>query len=104
MSTEAIVIPEGRPKSGRIWKPKQKARFSSIKRAGLLKNQSKTFEERQVERIQKAKVLGLERDMREESKQKRAADIERILEKRKRIAEGEKKNAVYQQVINISIT
>lgn len=99
MSTETVVIPEGRPKSGRIWKPKQKARFSSIKRAGLLKNQSKTFEERQAERIQKAKVLGLERDMREESKQKRLAEKERILEKRRKIAEAEKKNAVYQEVI-----
>ena len=99
MSTESsIIIPEGRPQSGRVWKAKQTSRFSSIKRAGLLKNQSKTYEERQIERQQKAKVLELEREMREESKQKRAADIERILEKRKRVAEGEKKNAVYQQV------
>ena len=92
-------IPEGRPKSGRVWKVKQKSRASSLLRTGMLKNQSKTFEERQQIREEKKRVLDLEKEMKEETQRKAEAEKLRRMERKKRLMEAEFKNTSYQAVI-----
>lgn len=91
-------VPDGVPKSGRIWKTKQTARSSSQLRKGILKNQSKTYEEREAIRLQKLKVHELEKEMKEETIQKRETEKQRRLERKKRIMEAEFKNTSYQMV------
>lgn len=91
-------IPDGKPKSGRTWKVKQKSRASSQLRTGIQKILTKTYEERQVIKEQKQKVLELERNMKDETKLKRKGEILRQQERKKRLMEAEFKNTSYQAV------
>ena len=98
MVTAAKDIPDGKPKSGRIWKIKQTSRASSQLRTGIQKVLSKTYEERQVLKEQKQKVLDLERNMKSETKEKRHEETLRQQERKKRLMEAEFKNTSYQAV------
>lgn len=91
-------VPEGIPKSGRIWKPKQTQRFSAQQRTGFLKNQCKTFEEREEIRKRKLQVLELEREMKEERKRKMQEKKERREEQERRRKENEYKSSAFQVV------
>ena len=90
------TIPDGIPKSGRVWKVKQTSRASALLRTGLLQNQIKTLEEKQIIRTKKATILQLEREMKEESKKKREIQKEKRLENNKRRMANEYKNTSYQ--------
>lgn len=90
------TIPDGIPKSGRVWKVKQTSRASALLRTGLLQNQIKTLEEKQIIRNKKAAILQLEREMKEESKKKREIQKEKRLENNKRRMANEYKNTSYQ--------
>lgn len=92
------TIPEGRPKSGRVWKVKQKTRFSLQQRSGFLDNLNKSWEEKELIRKKKQQVLQLERDMKEEKRLKKIAERERREAQQKRRMENEYKNSVYQTV------
>jgi predicted phage tail protein len=90
--------PEGVPKSGRTWKTKQTQRFSAQQRTGFLKNQCKSFDEREAIRKQKQQVLGLEREMVEDKKKKIREKKERRVEQEKRRKENEYKSSAFQVV------
>lgn len=92
----AIHIPEGRPKSGRIWKLKQTTRFSFQQRQGVVSHLNKSFEEKELAREKKDRMLSLEREMREDNKRKAIEEKQRREDQQKRRMENEYKNSVYQ--------
>ena len=96
MVAEKPVIPEGRPKSGRVWKVKQKTRASAQNRRGVVAHMSRTFEEKERLRTEKDRVLSLERELKAEKKQKVLEEKERREAQQKRRMENEYKNSVYQ--------
>ena len=93
-------IPDGVPKSGRVWKVKQRTRASAQLRTGLQKNLTKTYEERLLIKNRKQEVVNIERSMKEDAKQKRADALAKRAEKKKRLMEAEFKNTSYQAVSN----
>jgi hypothetical protein len=90
------MIPEGRPKSGRTWKVKQKTRASTQNRQGVVAHMAKTFEEKERLRMEKERMLSYERELKEEKKQKIADEKTRRDEQQKRRMENEYKTSVYQ--------
>ena len=95
-----VVIPEGKPKSGRVWKTKQTERFSSIKREGILKHLSKSYEYKQANKQKLLLARALEAEMKEATKQKVMEKRARKEENLKRRAENEYKSASYQSINN----
>ena len=91
-------VPEGLPKSGRIWKVKQRTRASAQLRTGFLKNLTKTREEREVIRLKKVQVQQLEKEMKEEKHKKIQAEKDRREQQDKRRLENEYKSSAYQVV------
>jgi Cgr1 family len=89
-------IPEGRPKSGRTWKVKQTSRFSFQQRQGVVGHLNKTFEEKEEIRQKKERMLTLEREMKEENRQKAIEEKQRREDQQKRRMANEYKNSVYQ--------
>ena len=99
MVKEGVVsIPDGKPKSGRVWKIKQKFRSSVQQRSGVLSHLNKSFEEKQAIRAKKASILQLEREMKDEKKQKLLDAKIRREEQQKRRMANEYKNSVYQEL------
>ena len=96
MGIEKANIPEGKPKSGRPWKVKQKTLSSAQHRQGIVSHLSRTFEEKEKLRIDKERTLSLEREMKDEKKQKIREEKERREAQQKRRMENEFKNSVYQ--------
>lgn len=94
-------IPDGVPASGRVWKVKQTQRASAQQRSGFLKSLNKSFEEKQMIRQQKKQVLDLERELKQQNKDKRVAEIKRREERKKLIMANEYKNSSYQVVSSI---
>ena len=92
----AIHIPEGRPKSGRHWKLKQTTRFSFQQRQGVVSHLNKSFEEKELIREKKERMLALEREMKEDNKRKAIEEKQRREDQQKRRMENEYKNSVYQ--------
>lgn len=89
-------IPEGRPKSGRTWKVKQTSRFSFQQRQGVVGHLNKTLEEKEEIRQKKDRMLALEREMKEENRQKAIEEKQRREDQQKRRMANEYKNSVYQ--------
>ena len=94
----AEVIPDGRPKSGRVWKTKQQARFSTIKRSGMMNFLCKTREEKEVKRIAHQNMKELEKELKDEKKAKLAEEKRKREERNQRRLANEYKNSVYQVI------
>ena len=94
----APQIPQGRPKSGRIWKLKQTMRFSSQQRQGVVSHLNNTFVEKERLRENRDRMLSLEREMKEAKKQEMREEKERREAQKKRRMENEYKNSVYQSL------
>jgi len=91
-------IPEGIPKSGRIWKIKQTSRSSSQFRKGISSHLCKTFEDKLIEKQRKLDVKELEKSMVAETKRKHQEVKEKREEKKKLRTENEFKNVSYQML------
>lgn len=91
-------IPDGIPKSGRIWKKKQTVRSSTIKRQGVLKHLSNSFEKKRLLEQQQKQTKEYEKELRNETKQKKIDARLRREENQKRRMENEYKSVVVQQV------
>jgi len=94
----AEVIPDGIPKSGRVWKMKQQARFSTIKRSGMMNFLCKTREEKEVKRIAHQNMKELEKELKNEKKAKLAEEKRKREERNQRRLANEYKNSVYQVI------
>lgn len=93
------AIPEGKPKSGRTWKKKQVYRTSSQNRKGVLSHLCKTYEQRKAEREKLLSLKTYEKELKEQTKQKKIERRVRREDNQKRRMANELKSAVYQQVI-----
>ncbi len=91
-------VPDGIPKSGRIWKKKQTVRSSTIKRQGVLKHLSNSFEKKRLLEQKQKQIKEFEQELRNETKQKKIDARLRREENQKRRMENEYKSVVVQQV------
>lgn len=83
---------KGRNVSGRSWKVRPQKRASSLIKTKV-NNGTKTWEERQQEKLARKEALELQQELREERRQAKILKKERRLENEKRRAENEFKNA-----------
>lgn len=95
---EKQVIPDGIPKSGRVWKKKQTFRTSTLKRQGILQHLSSSFEKRKLLEVKTKQMKEYERELREQTRMKKVNERTRREEKQKRKMENEYKTVVVQQV------
>jgi hypothetical protein len=92
------TIPDGAPKSGRIWKKKQTVRSSTSKRQGVLKHLSSTFEKRKLLVVKEKQVKDYEKELKDQTKQKKQNERLKREENQKRRMANEYKSVVTQQV------
>jgi hypothetical protein len=97
-TTSQPVIPEGTPKSGRVWKKKQVYRSSTIKRKGVLHHLAKSLEEKKLQRDREREVKRYERELKSETNSKKEAERYRRIEQQRRREANEYKTATYQEV------
>lgn len=94
----ASQIPEGRPKSGRVWKTKQAYRTSAQTRKGVLKHLASDFEKRKQLQDKQRQVREYEKELQEQTRQKKVNERLRREEKQRRRMENEYKTVVVQQI------
>ena len=83
---------KGRNTSGRSWKIRPQKRASSLVKTKA-NNRTKTWEQRQQEKLARKEALELQAELREERRQAKVQKKERRLENERRRAENEYKNA-----------
>ena len=86
------VSMKGKNVSGRSWKVRPQKRASSIVKTKV-NNASKTWEQRQQEKLARKEALELQNELREERRQAKIQKKERRLENERRRAENEYKQA-----------
>lgn len=89
---------DGLPKSGRFWKPKQKERFSSMSRKGILSHMSVSLEAKRQAKIKREQVKQMEQAMKEEVKAEKLRLKQLREEKEKRRMANALNNTKYQQI------
>ncbi len=92
-----LIIPDGIPKSGRVWKAKQTSKSSLLIRSSFC-GPLKTFEEKEQIRNKRKQMLQMERDMKADRVKKIVEEKERREQQTKRRMENEYKSSVYQMV------
>jgi hypothetical protein len=95
---EDVDIPEGVPRSGRVWKKKQAFRSSSQKRKGVLSHLAKTKDEANVNRQKLQALKAFEKELKSETNRVKMEARIRREEHQKRRAANEYKTAVYQPI------
>ncbi|XP_033210905.1 coiled-coil domain-containing protein 86 [Belonocnema kinseyi] len=93
---DQIVIPRGKPKSGRIWK-EQKTRFSSIVKTRGIRQ---SFEQKQKLREHLKHIKEISREKKAKMKEEKELKKQRRIEKLKREEENRKKSEVVQVITN----
>ena len=93
-----LEIPQGRPKSGRVWKTKQTKRFSSIKREGILKHMATPLLVKEAARVKKMQIRAIEAAMKDNTIQKKLEIKLKREEQQKRRMANEYKSASYQSI------
>ncbi|CAL8331467.1 unnamed protein product [Lota lota] len=97
--TLAVPIPLGKPKSGRVWKDRNKQRFSALVRDKPLRTSwGKKMAAKQEKQLVKKFSLQLKEDKAKEKEDKRKRQEETL----KRRAENERKSEIVQVIRNTS--
>ncbi|KYO41690.1 coiled-coil domain-containing protein 86 [Alligator mississippiensis] len=92
-----MVIPKGKPKSGRVWKDPGKKRFSQMTQDKPLRT---SWERKMKERQEKQLVKDFARQLQEEKQREREAKKQRREENLKRRLENERKAEIVQVIRN----
>eukprot|EP01112_Ceratiomyxa_fruticulosa_P016977 TRINITY_DN5208_c0_g1_i1.p2 TRINITY_DN5208_c0_g1~~TRINITY_DN5208_c0_g1_i1.p2 ORF type:complete len:155 (-),score=42.21 TRINITY_DN5208_c0_g1_i1:27-491(-) len=96
--TERYAQPtSGKPVAGRYWKPKQTAKFSSVRNVKELRS---SWETKLKEKMEKKKLQEMEKAMREEKRLTKRKAREEKIERQKRNEEYLKKAEVVQEIKN----
>ncbi|XP_054027822.1 coiled-coil domain-containing protein 86 [Dryobates pubescens] len=93
----AVVIPRGRPKSGRVWKDPDKKRFSHMIQDKALRS---SWARKMKERQEKKLVQDLARQLQEGKQREREEKKRRREENIKRRLENERKAEIVQVIRN----
>ncbi|XP_066574610.1 coiled-coil domain-containing protein 86 [Amia ocellicauda] len=91
------VVPLGKPKSGRVWKDRNKQRFSALLRDKPL---CSSWERKMEGRREKERVKGLARQLQDDKKREREEKRMRREETLKRRLENERKAEIVQVIRN----
>lgn len=90
--SETKTVMKGRSVSGRSWKTRPQKRASLLMKTAF-NGQTKTWEQRDQEKLAKKETMELQQELREERRQEKITKKERRLENEKRRAENEFKQA-----------
>uniref|UniRef100_A0A8C8S6E9 Coiled-coil domain-containing protein 86 n=1 Tax=Pelusios castaneus TaxID=367368 RepID=A0A8C8S6E9_9SAUR len=94
---EPVVVPRGKPKSGRVWKDPGKRRFSHMIQDKPLRT---SWARKMKERQEKKGVLDFARHLQEEKQREREEKKQRREENLKRRLENERKAEIVQVIRN----
>ncbi|XP_074852119.1 coiled-coil domain-containing protein 86 [Carettochelys insculpta] len=94
---EALAVPKGKPKSGRVWKDPGKRRFSHMIQDKPLRT---SWERKMKERQEKKIVKDFARHLQEEKQREREEKRQRREENLKRRLENERKAEIVQVIRN----
>lgn len=92
-----IVIPRGKPKSGRVWKPVGIQRFSEIKQVKSLKS---SWSEKMKKKAERKSVKDFEKRLKDQRAQELEDKRKRKVEKEQRRIENQRKSEVTQTIKN----
>ncbi|MBN3312675.1 CCD86 protein, partial [Atractosteus spatula] len=94
---DQVAVPLGKPKSGRVWKDRNKQRFSAMLRDKPLRS---SWEKKMEERRERDRVKGLARQLQEEKAREKEERRKRQEENQKRRLENERKAEIVQVIRN----
>ncbi|KAK9759210.1 Cgr1 family [Popillia japonica] len=95
---EIEYVPQGKPKSGRVWKTQRKKFFTTVKSRGI----KTSFEKKKQLREELARVKQASREIIAAKKEEKQKKKERRRENLKRQKENQRKSEVVQVITNTS--